>query len=222
MAKMKKPANKPKVGKARITKTEPVEETLDMAPPSADGLPIKPADDLPPGHARSPRLRALFEIAEEYGQKSFENYALIRSLAETLRDEFCAWLSEEPGCVYLVPPEGRFSAKNYQSAAFSVAGKGYLPLKHISFGLAVLVSEDKDYIRVQLTCHKEGDVMRVRFEKGEIIEVPLPFTEDDLEPLYVAVYDYVLDFFRNRVKDYDNGRYGQTEIGFDLQRMTGA
>ena len=229
MARMKKSAKNAVVGKAkpaaRSSKQAP-DITADMAPGSADGLPVG-AHDTPPGHARGERLRALFEVAEDYGRKSFDNYARIRSVAETLRDEFCAWLSEEPGCVFLVPPEGRFTAKNYQSAAFSVAGKGYLPLKPISFGLAVLVSEDKDFMRVKLTCRKEGEVMTVRIENGRTVKVPL--AEDGeavdgptLEPLYTAIYEHILGFFQERVDDYDNGRYGVTEIGFDLQRMTGA
>ena len=228
MARMKKSAKNAVVGKAkpaaRSSKQAP-DITADMAPGSADGLPVG-AHDTPPGHARGERLRALFEVAEDYGRKSFDNYARIRSVAETLRDEFCAWLSEEPGCVFLVPPEGRFTAKNYQSAAFSVAGKGYLPLKPISFGLAVLVSEDKDFIRVQLQCRKEGDAIFARLSNGKTIRVELdegaraPSTEA-LRPLMEAVYNHVLEFFQDRVDDYDNGRYGTQEIGFDLQRMAG-
>ena len=230
MARSKKPPSKPVVGKAKPAAapgSAPEPAALDLAPASAEALPIAPADDLPPGHARGERLRRIFEVAEEYGRKSFDNYARIRSLAETLRDGFCAWLSEQPGCVYLVPPEGRFTAKNYQSAAFSVAGKGYLPLRPISFGLAVLVSEDKDYMRLKLTCRKEGDVIEVRIDKGEAVKVALSdaeraVDEDALEPLFQALYNHVVEFFQDRVDDYEHGRYGTTEIGFHLQRMTGA
>jgi len=169
---------------------------------------------------KSVRLDALFSVAHRYGELSFENYARIRSLAETLRDELCAWLSDRGDCVYLVPPEGRFSAENYQSAAFSVAGKGYLPLKPISFGLAIRVSEDKDFMRLKMTCRKEGDSMFVRLEDGVEIRVPQPVTEDALLPLFEAVYQHVTDFFQDRIDDYDNGRYGTQEIGFDIQRMT--
>ena len=216
------------VGKAKsLGKTDGADDvTLDLAAETADALPLAPEDDTAPGEARGERLRELFAVAEEYGRKSFDNYARIRSLAETLRDEFCAWLSEEPGCVFLVPPEGRFTAKNYQSAAFSVAGKGYLPLKPISFGLAVLVSEDKDFIRVQVECRKEGDAIFAKLNSGETIRVPLSDTEravseEDILPLIEAIYTHVLEFFQNRVDDYDNGRYGTQEIGFDLQRMVG-
>lgn len=166
------------------------------------------------------RLETLTKVAHAYGERSFENYARIRSLAESLRDGLCAWLSHEPGCVFLVPPEGRFSAQNYQSAAFSVAGKGYLPLTPISFGLAVRVSEQKDFMRLKVTCRKEGDTMFVRLENGREIRVALPIEEDTLVPLFEAVYDHLLDFFQDRIDDYDNGRYGNQEIGFDIQRMT--
>lgn len=169
---------------------------------------------------RAARLETLFKVAGRYGELSFENYARIRSLAETLRDELCAWLSDRRDCVYLVPPEGRFSAENYQSAAFSVAGKGYLPLKPISFGLAVRVSEDKDFMRLKVTCRKEGDSMFVRLEDGAEIRVPQPVTENALLPLFEAIYQHVTDFFQDRIDDYDNGRYGTQEIGFDIQRMT--
>lgn len=174
--------------------------------------------ETPSKHA--PRLQGLFDVAQRYGQRSFENYARIRGLAETLRDEFCAWLSEEERCVFLVPPEGRFSAQNYQSAAFSVAGKGYLPLKAISFGLAIRVSEDKDYMRVVITCRKEGDIMFVRLENGAEIEVPQPIEEGSLKPLFEAIYDHLINFFQDQINDYDNGRYGMREIGFDIQRMS--
>ena len=167
-----------------------------------------------------PRLGALFDVAQQYGQRSFENYARIRGLAETLRDGFCAWLSEQPDCVFLVPPEGRFSANNYQSAAFSVAGKGYLPLKPISFGLAVRVSPDKDFMRIVVTCRKEGDIMYVRLESGSEIEVSQPLNEDELQPLFDALYKHLMSFFQNQIDDYDHGRYGLQEIGFDIQRMT--
>lgn len=167
----------------------------------------------------SDRLQALFDVSHAYGERSFENYARIRSVAETVRNEFCKWLSKDPGCVFLVPPEGRFAAQNYQSAAFSVAGQGYLPLKPISFGLAVRVSEDKDFMRVKMTCRKEGEIMFVRLENGPEIEVVQPLSEERLTPLLEAIYAHLINFFQDRIDDYDNGRYGTQEIGFDIQRM---
>lgn len=230
---MSKP-NKPKIAKPKIAKDDgivgdatPVKSedkntaALDLARSTADDLPIEDPNALPTHADHGPRLQEIFTVAQAYGERSFENYARIRSLAETLRDEFCAWLSHEPGCVFLIPPEGRFSAKNYQSAAFSVAGEGYLPLKPISFGLAVRVSEDKDFMRLKMTCRKEGDSMFVRIENGTEIRVAQPVTEDGLTPLFHACYAHVIDFFQDRIDDYDNGRYGTQDIGFDLQRMGG-
>ena len=72
--------------------------------------PIHPKEDS--------RLSKIWEAANVYGARSFDNYAQIRSLAETLRDLMCSWLhtGDEP-CVFLVPPEGPFQAENYQSGA---------------------------------------------------------------------------------------------------------
>ncbi|WP_298917845.1 hypothetical protein [uncultured Algimonas sp.] len=216
--------SRPVVGKAKPQRNvakEPVRDTVptpDIGTPETTALSgSKPS----PGEVDfGPRLQALFEVAQNYGERSFENYSRIRSLAETLRDEFCAWLSEQPGCVFLVPPEGRFSAKNYQSAAFSVAGKGYLPLKPISFGLAVRVSQDKDFMRLKVSCRKEGDVMFVRLERGPEIKLGMPVSDDALLPLFEEIYAHLMKFFQDRIDDYDNGRYGVQEIGFDIQRMT--
>jgi len=58
------------------------------------------------------------EAARIYGERSFDNYAQIRSIAENIRDGLCAYLDPEDGpCVYLVPPQGGFSAQNYRSGA---------------------------------------------------------------------------------------------------------
>jgi hypothetical protein len=200
---------------------KPGAAALDLGHSTADDLPIDDPAALPGHTHHGPRLQTLFDVASEYGARSFDNYARIRSLAETLRDEFCAWLSHEPGCVFLVPPEGRFSAKNYQSAAFSVAGTGYLPLKPISFGLAVRVSDDKDFMRLKLTCRKEGGSMFVRIENGAEIRVAQPVTDAGLSPLFHACYTHAIEFFQDRIDEYDNGRYGTQGIGFDLQRMGG-
>jgi len=166
------------------------------------------------------RLSKIWEAAEVYGARSFDNYAKIRSVAETVRDLLCTWLhtGEEP-CVYLVPPEGPFQAENYQSGAFSVSGTGYLPLKPISFGLAIRISEDKDYMRLQLHCQKEGDLMKISIGKESPISVKLPLDETQLTPLFEQIYDHVLAFFRDSVAQYDEGDYGTSVIGFDIYRV---
>lgn len=195
--------------------------SLDMAKPGLDDQAVETAA-APLEHTdHGPRLQSLFNVAQAYGNRSFENYARIRSLAETLRDGLCAWLSEEPDCVFLVPPEGRFSSKNYQSAAFSVAGKGYLPLQPISFGLAVRVSEDSDFMRLKMSCRKEGATMFIRIENGVEVDIAQPVEDGALIPLFEAIHSHITDFFQDRIDDYDNGRYGTQDIGFDLQRMGG-
>lgn len=166
------------------------------------------------------RLTKIWAAADIYGQRSFDNYAQIRSLAETLRDLLCAWLDGENGpCVYLVPPEGPFQAENYQSAAFSVAGQGYLPLKPISFGLAVRISEAKDYMRLQLNCQKEGELMKVSIGKESPISLHLPLDETELTPLFELIYNHILAFFTDSVDKYDEGDYGTSAIGFDIYRV---
>jgi len=165
------------------------------------------------------RLSSIYEAAETYGARSFDNYAQIRSVAETERDLLCRWLEkgDEP-CVYLVPPEGPFQAENYQSGAFSVSGTGYLPLKPISFGLAVRISEDKDYMRLKLHCQKEGELMKISIGKESPIPLQLPLDETQLTPLFERIYDHIIAFFSNSVEKYDEGDYGTSTIGFDIHR----
>lgn len=175
-------------------------------------------------HASKPekdsRLSELWAAAETYGQRSFDNYAQIRSVAETIRDLLCAWLNhgDEP-CVYLVPPEGPFQAENYQSGAFSVSGKGYLPLKPISFGLAIRISEDKDYMRLQMHCQKEGQQMKVSIGKDSPTALQLPIDETQLTPFFDKIYHHILAFFTDSVAQYDEGDYGTSVIGFDIFRV---
>jgi len=154
----------------------------------------------------SSRLSRIYEAAETYGVRSFDNYAQIRSVAETVCDLLCRWLHQgDERCVYLVPPEGPFQAENYQSGAFSVSGTGYLPLKPISFGLAIRISEDKDYMRLKLHCQKEGELMRISIGKeSSPISLQLPLDE--------------ISFFSHSVEKYDEGDYGTSTIGFDIHR----
>ena len=165
------------------------------------------------------RLDHIAAAADIYGQRSFDNYAQVRSVAETIRDELCAWLSPKDQCVFLVPPEGAFGAQNYRSAAYDVSGKGYLPLQPISFGLAVRISHEKDFMRLKLRCRKEGHAMFISVENGRDIRIELPVEKDSLIPLFEAIYAHIIDFFTKSVEEYDHGNYGQSEIGFDIQRV---
>ena len=165
------------------------------------------------------RLSKIWDASDLYGARSFDNYAQIRSVAETLRDLLCVWLhpGEDP-CVFLVPPEGPFQAQNYQSGAFSVSGSGYLPLKPISFGLAVRISKNKDYMRLKLHCQKEGDHMKISIAEESPIALELPLDETKMTPLFERIYGHILAFFQDSVAKYDEGAYGTSVIGFDIYR----
>jgi len=166
------------------------------------------------------RLEAVIAAARVYGERSFDNYAQARSIAESLRDGLCAYLDQGQSCVFLVPPQGAFLAQNYGSAAFAVSGKGFLPLEPHSFGLAVKVSKEGDYMRLILTCRKEGPVMYVQVEDNKTYDLDLPLQPDGLDDMFEGIYGYILGWFENRVDRYDNGSYGSNDIGFDIQRVS--
>lgn len=176
-------------------------------------FPVK--KDMKPAEAS--KLAEIWTAAEIYGDRSFDNYAQIRSVAETVRDLLCQWLNtgDEP-CVFLVPPEGPFLSQNYQSGAFSVSGQGYLPLKPITFGLAIRISEDQDYMRLTMHCRKEGDVMKISIGDKRPHALELPLDETRLQPLFERIHKHVLSFFQDSVNEYDEGDYGTSSIGFDL------
>jgi len=165
------------------------------------------------------RLSKIWQAADIYGQRSFDNYVQIRSVAETLRDLLCAWLhTGDKPCVYLVPPEGPFQPQNYQSGAYSVAGTGYLPLQPITFGLAVRISEANDFMRLVMHCQKEGELMKISIGKESPTPLTLPLDEDELTPLFESIYSHILGFFTHSVEKYDEGDYGTATIGFDISR----
>ena len=157
--------------------------------------------------------------ARTYGERAFDNYAQVRSVAENIRDGLCEYLDPKGPCVYLVPPQGAFGAQNYRSAAFSVAGKGFLPLEPISFGLAVRISGEGDYMRLVMTCRKEGDRMYIAIEQTQQYEIDLPASKEDLNGLFESIYQHLLGWFSDRVETYDNGNYGSNEIGFNIYRI---
>lgn len=166
------------------------------------------------------RFAALNAAALVYGERSFDNYAQIRSVAEKVRDGFCQYLDGDRQCVFLVPPQGQFQASNYGSAAYSVAGQGVLPLEPISFGLAVRVTEDGDFMRLVAHCRKEGERMFIQFDAQERHTINLPIEGDDLKPIFEGLYRSLLEWFEGRVEQYDHGSYGSSDIGFDIQRVT--
>ncbi len=165
------------------------------------------------------RLTKIAAAAKIYGSRSFDNYAQIRSVAEQIRDGLCAWLDSDQKCVFLVPPQGPFTAQNYRSAAFSVTGKGFLPLEPISFGLAINISGDGDFMRLVLTCRKEGDKMFIHLDEGREADLMLPLQEKALIGFYESIYEHLMIWFEGRVDQYDNGSYGNNDIGFDIMRV---
>lgn len=167
-------------------------------------------------------LQHLTEASQVYGQRAFDNYAQIRSIAETLRDGFCEWMDNKEKCVFLVPPKGEFTSQNYGSAAFSVSGANFLPLEPIAFGLAVKISTDNDYMRLTILARKEGERMFLSLENGDTIAADLPTSKAGLTSVYETLYDHIMHWFTGRVERYDNGDYGTADIGFDIQRMSGA
>ncbi len=165
------------------------------------------------------RLTQVSAAAKIYGERSFDNYAQIRSVAEQIRNGLCEWLDSDKQCVFLVPPQGPFTSQNYRSGAFSVTGKGFLPLEPISFGLAINISGEGDFMRLVLTCRKEGDKMYIHVDEGREADLSLPPTEENLTKFYESIYEHLMNWFEGRVDQYDNGSYGNNDIGFDIMRV---
>lgn len=170
--------------------------------------------------SKTTRFQQISDAANLYGERSFNNYAQIRSVAEKVRDGLCAYLDSERQCVFLVPPQGAFVSQNYGSAAYSVAGKGFLPLEPISFGLAVRVSESGDFMRIVLHCRKEGDHLYIQAEEDKTYDFDLPLNETELNACLEGLFQYLLHWFKDRVERYDHGSYGSSDIGFDIQRVS--
>jgi hypothetical protein len=171
------------------------------------------------GKTEKSRFLTISEAANAYGERSFDNYAQIRSIAEQIQAGLCGYLDDGIKCVFLVPPQGPFLEQNYGSAAYSVSGKGFLPLEPISFGLGVRVSETGDFIRVVLQCRKEGDRIDVQVENNKTYELDLPLKDKELQVVLEGLYQHILHWFTDRVERYDFGNYGSSEMGFDIQRI---
>lgn len=174
----------------------------------------------PKDDKKTTRLGKIQAAADQYGMRSFDNYAQIRSVAEQIRDGLCEYLHDGEKCVYLVPPQGAFGAQDYGSGAYSVSGKGFLPLEPIAFGLAVRISDLGDYMRLVLHCRKEGDHIYLQVDEHQTFDFDLPFNTHDLKVAYEGLYKHLLNWFESRIDRYDNGRYGTSDIGFDIQRAS--
>jgi hypothetical protein len=167
------------------------------------------------------RYAALTALAARYRGLAAENYGRTRALAESIRSGFCTYLnSDDPPCVMLVPPFGPFEPKPYDHLAFSVPPAGFQPLGPIQFGLAVRVSSTNDWIRVVLECVKEGDRFTVDIHGGGEHRFRLPLREQDPSEFFAALYAHLESFFAGAIEDYEHGRYGVRDMGFDFSPTT--
>lgn len=159
----------------------------------------------------------LSDLVARYRALSAENYARVRRLAEQLQSGFCGYLGAEPSpCVLLVPPGGPFEPKNYGDQAFSIPPKGFQPLGPISFGLAVRVSATGDWLRLALTCRKEGEAFTLRIEGGAAHTFTLPLADQDPSDFYELLRVHIENWFERAIADYEVGDLGDREIGFDF------
>jgi len=165
------------------------------------------------------RFSMISEAANVYGARSFDNYAQIRSFAERLQAGLCAYMQHDKKCVFLVPPQGPFQSQNYGSRAFSVSGKGFLPLEPISFGLGIRVSDSGDFMRIVLHCRIEGARIFMQVEEKKAYDFSLPVQDEDIDVSKEVLFQHLLHWFTDRVERYDHGNYGSTDIGFDIQRV---
>ena len=163
------------------------------------------------------RFDNLIETVEAYQALAAENYDRIRTLAEEVRSGFCDYLGASDGvCVHLVPPAGAYKPKAHGDAAFSIPPRGFRLLGPISFGLAVRVSRDTDWLRLVMQCRKTGEKFKIQIEDGSVYEFSLPLKEAAPDPFYEHLYQHILLWFSDRVERYKEGDYGTREIGFDF------
>ncbi len=163
------------------------------------------------------RFNTLIATVETYQTLAAENYNRIRMLAEEVRSGLCDFIGASDGvCVHLVPPTGSFEPRAHGDAAFSVAPRGFRPLGPITFGLAVRVSRQADWLRLVVTCRKSGESFAVEIEDGASYDIRLPITPEDSDPLYTHIFAHILDWFTANIESYEAGSYGARTIGFDL------
>lgn len=166
---------------------------------------------------RKAREAQLFEAVATYRHRARENYNRIRALAEALRSGFCAYIhSENPPCVLLVPPTGPFEPRDHGAAAFSVPEEGMQPLGPVAFGLAVRVTKGGDWLRKAVVCHKEGERFMVEVQNGPSHQFTLPLHEADPTEFFEELYAHIVAYFTEAVEHYDEGDFGDREIGFDF------
>ena len=162
------------------------------------------------------KFDGLAASAARYGDAALHNYSQIRSLAEAISTGFCRYLGDKRKCVFLVPPKGAWAAQGFGSGAFSVSGKGFLPLEPISFGLGVRVSKTGDWTRLVITAAKQGPDLDVTIEGGRDYSFRLPVDEEQLQEFFGILYARLTDWFNEHADHFENGAYGGRDIGFDF------
>ena len=167
------------------------------------------------------KFSELETAAKRYGELSLENYSRIRGLAERIASGLCRYMGHREKCVYLVPPDGPWSPNPYDSAAFSVAGQGFLPLAPIAFGLAVRVSESGDWLRLVLECSKSGHDLNVAIRHGRSFNLSEPVDESELQDLFDHLHAHLVGWFNEQSDHYEHGEYGGQDIGFDFLNRDG-
>ncbi len=167
----------------------------------------------------NPAYDTLTQTVGRYRAAAAENYARIRALAEALEAGFCSYLGagKDSPCVLLIPPGGAFEPKSYGDKAFSIPPSGFQPLGPVSFGLGVKVSEG-DWLRVTLTCMKEGPDFTVRIHEGGQYVFKLPLHAQDPGPFFEMLHAHIVTWFARAVDDYDVGNDADRTIGFDFFR----
>jgi hypothetical protein len=165
------------------------------------------------------RAEDLAKTVTRYRMLSAENYVRVRTLAEAIRDGFCVYLGASgPPCVFLAPPAGPFEPHDYGDAAFSIPPSGFQPLIPIVFGLIVRVSPQGDWLRVVMRCAKEGETFRLSIAEGLDYSFKLPLEEGAPQDFLEALFAHVRDFFQRAIDSYEQGEYGEHDIGFDIIR----
>ena len=163
------------------------------------------------------RFTTLLETVERYQDLAAENYNRIRRLAEDVRQGFCDFLNAQDGaCVHLVPPMGPFEPRAYGDQAFTMPPRGFRPLAPVSFGLAVRVTRDTNWVRLTMLCTKMGDDFTVAIQGGPEYTFQMPVSEHDPSTFYQTMYEYILNQFADALEKYENGAYATRAIGFDF------
>ncbi|WP_018997441.1 hypothetical protein [Hirschia maritima] len=167
--------------------------------------------------ADTSKFDMLIERAGEYQELAKENYDRVRRIAEGIRSGFCKYLSSKDGkCVHLVPAQGAFQPKDYGDEAFSMPPRGFRHIGPIAFGLAVRVTKGTDWLRMTLICSKKGDFFEVSIVDGDSHRFDLPFTDDDHQDFYEALFNHIVGWLDDKIELYKDGDYSSRSIGFDF------